>query len=64
MDHFCDPGIDVYWNKAFAGNVLAWVQQVHKPVDFWSSPFIPADFEAFITIETHLFGDQELRSLL
>ena len=31
----------------YTGNALARVQRVHKPADLWTSPFAPADFEAY-----------------
>ena len=38
------------FTSRLTGNALARVQRVHEPADFWTSPFAPADFEAFSPI--------------
>jgi hypothetical protein len=44
-----------YFGVLIPGNALAQVQRVNKPIDFWTSPFAPADFEALSTIGTRGF---------
>ena len=42
------------------GNVLAWVQQVHEPVDLCGTPpFAPADFGSILRLRalTELYND-------
>ena len=45
--------------------MLAWVQRVQKHVDLWEITISHAlaDFEAFSTIETCVFGGPELSSI-